>query len=123
MKDGKGNSVSEISLFPLDGDGVRVAGATVAVPLATLLTEQLTISIDGGATKRYQFSYCTVQGCYARIGLTDEDINNFKHGNAAVLTIVPVAAPTARVQVTLSLKGFTKAWEAVVAARKELAAE
>ena len=123
MQDDKGNSVAEINLFPLSGDEIRVAGATIAVPLGTLLTEQLRLSVDGGATKRYQFTYCSVQGCYARIGLTAEDIAGFKRGSAAILSIVPVAAPNARVDVRLSLNGFTKAFETVTKMQQELAAE
>ncbi len=119
MQDDKGNAVSEISLFPLSADPLRAAGATVAVPLGTLLTEQLTISVDGGPAKRYPFSYCTVQGCYARIGLTEGDVEAFKHGASAVLQIVPLAAPDVRVKVTLSLKGFTRAYETV---EREMAA-
>ncbi len=123
MQDDKGNSVAEINLFPLSGDDLRVAGATIAVPLGTLLTEQLKLSVDGSSTKRYPFTYCSVQGCYARIGLTAEDIAAFKRGSAAVLSIVPVAAPNARVDVSLSLNGFTKAFDTLLEAQDDAAAE
>ena len=116
MKDDQGNSVAEISIFPLPNSEPAIAGATVATPLETLLTEQLTLSVDNASAKRYPFSYCTVQGCYSRIGLTEEDISAFKHGSEAVLAIVPVAAPDKKVGLTLSLKGFTKGYEAVEAA-------
>ncbi len=116
MKDQAGNPVVEISLFDLPPGGQAVAGATVATPLETLLTEQLTITLDGGIAKRYPFSYCTVKGCYARIGLTAEDLAAFKKGAKGTVSIVPLAAPDKRVEVTLSLKGFTKGYEHMVEA-------
>ncbi len=118
MKDDQGNSVAEINIFLLTGSEPAVAGATVATPLETLLTEQLTLSVDGGTTKRYPFSYCTIKGCYARIGLTADDIAGFERGAKGVLSIVPVAAKDRRVNLTMSLKGFTKAYEALKASDK-----
>jgi invasion protein IalB len=53
-----------------------------------------------------------VQGCYARIGFTAEDITRYKAGKEAVISIVPVVAPDQRVSVTMSLRGFTAAFDA-----------
>lgn len=116
MQDENGNSVAEISLFQLNSGGAAVAGATVITPLDTLLTEQLTLTIDGGSTKRYPFRWCSTQGCFSRIGLTAEGINGFKRGSSAQLSIVPVAAPDKRVTLNLSLSGFTAGYDAVIAA-------
>ncbi len=118
MMDGNGNSVAEISLFELPKGQAAAAGATIAVPLQTLLTEQLLLSIDGRNPKRYPFSYCALQGCYARIGLTDEDITSFKRGVAATVVIVPVAAPDQKLGLRLSLSGFTSGFEAIQASNK-----
>ncbi len=111
MKDGDGNSVAEISLFELPAGQEAVAGATIAAPLETLLTEQLTLQIDGGSSKRYPFSYCATQGCYARIGLTAQDLAGFKGGASATVIIVPVAAPDKRLGLNLSLSGFTNGFK------------
>jgi len=121
MLDGAGNSVAEISLFDVPQGGGAVAGATIAAPLQTLLTEQLTLSVDAGNTKRYPFSYCTQQGCYARIGLTAEDLESFEKGTAATVVIVPVAAPDTRIGLSLSLIGFTDGFAAVKASNAALA--
>ncbi|MBE1293362.1 MAG: invasion associated locus B family protein [Rhodobacteraceae bacterium] len=111
MRDDTGNPVSEVTLFSLPvAEGEAVAGATVIVPLETLLTAQLTMSVDGKTTRRYPFAFCNQLGCIARIGLSAEDISNFKSGNKAVLTIVPALAPTQTVNVNMSLAGFTKAF-------------
>ena len=120
MQDDKGNAVAEIALFPISGDPLRVAGATVALPLGTLLTEGLTVAVDSGPAKRYQFRYCLANGCYAPLGLTQEDIDAFKHGATANMVVVPVAQPNARVTVRVSLKGFTKGWEALLETAKAL---
>jgi len=123
MRDTNENPVAEISLFELPTGQEAVAGATVAAPLETLLTEQLTLSVDDGSTKRYPFTYCGPQGCYARIGLTENDIAAFTRGAAATLVIVPVAAPTQRIGLKLSLIGFTKGYAAVVASNAAILAE
>ena len=116
LKDEAGNPVAEISLFPLpaESEGAK-AGATVVTPLETLLTEQLRVSVDGSQAKRYPFTWCSQVGCFARLGFTDADINAFKRGNAAALTIVPVAAPDQTVKLNVSLSGFTAGYDAIAA--------
>lgn len=105
--------IAEVSLFRLPEGGRAQAGATIVVPLETSLQQQITITVDTGKARRYPFSFCNQVGCYARIGLTADDINAFKRGNAAKVTIVPVAAPDQKVNVTLSLSGFTAAFDKV----------
>ena len=100
----------------LSEGGEAVAGATVIVPLETLLTQQLNITVDAGATKRYPFTFCTEVGCVARVGFTKEDIDGFKKGSIAKISVVPVADPTRTVDVDISLKGFTAGFEAVTKA-------
>ncbi|WP_417525730.1 invasion associated locus B family protein [Marinovum sp.] len=111
LKEGDGNPLAEISLFRLPKDSKLPAGATVIVPLETLLTGQLGISVDGNQPKSYPFSFCNRQGCYARIGLTAEDVAAFKRGAAAKVMIRPFAAPDQVVASTMSLKGFTAGYD------------
>lgn len=105
------NAVAEFSLFPLEPGGQAAAGATIVVPLETLLTQQLTMSVDGGASRRYPFTFCNAGGCVARVGFTQEEVNQFKRGNSAQLRLVPAAAPEEEVLLTVSLSGFTAALE------------
>ena len=112
MTDGQGQPMAEFSLFRLSGSGQAVAGATVIVPLETLLPAQLTISIDGAPGKRYNYSFCSPVGCVAQIGLTEADIAAMKKGSTATLSLVPAPAPDQTVKLTLSLKGFTAGYEA-----------
>lgn len=113
LRDETGNPVAEISMFGLPTGGQAAAGATVITPLETLLTEQLTVQVDTGQAKRYPFTWCSAIGCFARIGFTDAEIAQFKRGNVANLSIVPVAAPDQRVRLTMSLAGFTAGLDAV----------
>lgn len=108
--------VAEISLLALPEGGEAVAGATIIVPLETLLTQQLNITVDKGKTKRFPFTFCAEVGCVARVGFTQEDIDAFKKGSVATVTVVPVAAPDQTVNVDISLKGFTAGFEAVTKA-------
>lgn len=113
MDDGQGAPVAEVSLFRLPPGNKAVAGATVIVPLETALPQQLTLSIDGGKTRRYPYAFCNPVGCYVRLGLTAEDVTAFKRGNEAKMTIVPALAPDQKVELVLSLEGFTASFDKV----------
>ena len=105
--------IAEFSLFRLADGGRAQAGATVVVPLETALQQQLTIVVDNGQARRYPFAFCNTVGCYARIGLTADDVASFKRGAKAKVSIVPIAAPDVKVEVDLSLTGFTAAFDKV----------
>ena len=111
LKDENGGSVAEVSVFRLANGGQVAAGGTFVVPLETLLTQKLTIAVDGGQAKSYDFSFCTQVGCYARVGFTADDVSRFKAGSAAKITIVPALAPDQKVELDMSLSGFTAAFE------------
>ncbi len=118
LKDDKDNAVSEISIVGLENAGQAVAGATIVAPLETLLTEQILMQVDGGKGKVYPFTFCAREGCVARIGFTAAEIAGFKKGNKATLTIVPVVAPDQKVILNVSLEGFTKGYDDMIAANK-----
>jgi len=113
LKDEGGNSVAEVSLFTLPAGQQAIAGATIVTPLETLLTEDILVQVDSGAAKRYPFSFCTEGGCIARLGFTAEDIAGLKAGAKATVTIVPVAASDQKVNLNLSLNGFTAGYAAL----------
>ncbi|MEM6759587.1 MAG: invasion associated locus B family protein [Pseudomonadota bacterium] len=111
MSDDEGTPVAEISIFRLPEGGRAVAGATIIVPLETSLPQQLTMAVDGGQARRYPYSFCNQIGCYARVGLTAEEVDAFKRGNSASLSLVPAVAPDQQVQLTMSLTGFTASFD------------
>ena len=117
LKEDAGNPVAEFSIFKLPENGQAEAGATIVVPLGTLLTKELLISVDGGKAKSFAYSFCSMVGCFARIGLTSADLEAFKRGASATLQIVPAQAPDQKVNIKASLSGFTAAYENVSTVR------
>lgn len=111
----EGNQVANMRIFRIPDGGQAIAGAVVAVPLNTMLTAGLTILVDANAPQRYPFSVCDQQGCYARIGFTQEDIDAYKRGANAIVSLVPFIAPDQRVDLKMSLSGFTDAFDKVTA--------
>ncbi|KMW57710.1 Invasion associated family protein [Candidatus Rhodobacter oscarellae] len=118
IRDGQGENggtpVAEINIFPIGGEGQPAAGATIITPLETLLTQQLGLSIDGGQVRKYPFSWCSQIGCFARVGFSDEDVNAFRRGVNANVIIVPVADPSQKIGLRVSLAGFTAGFKSLV---------
>lgn len=112
LRDSEGNAVAEFTLFGLPEGGRAAAGANIVAPLETLLTEQLTITVDGAEARRYAFTFCNAGGCVARVGFTEAEVAQFKRGNNATLRLVPAGAPDDEVVLTVSLAGFTAAMNA-----------
>ena len=79
--------------LPKGSEGPAVAGATFIAPLETLLTTGMVLQIDDAKPKAYPFTLCTQIGCVARIGFTAEEIEQFKKGASAKMTIVPLRRP------------------------------
>lgn len=111
--DAEDQPVVEFTMFRLPEGGRAVAGATLVAPLETALQKQLTIIVDGGQARRYPFSFCNAIGCYARIGLTAEDVAAFKRGSKATVKIYPIVAPDQEVSLNMSLSGFTAGFDKV----------
>ena len=119
LSDEQDNSVAEISMFTLPEGQQAVAGATIVTPLETLLTANLRLRVDSGKARVYPYSFCSRIGCFARVGFTQGEVDAFKAGSAATVTIVPAAAPDKTVALTLSLSGFTAGWNALLASAAE----
>ena len=119
LTDANGAAVAEFTLSRLPDDAREVAGQqlvagiTVVAPLETLLTQQLTMSVDGGEARRYPFAFCNAGGCVARIGFTQPEVDTFKRGAAAKVRLVPAAAPDESVVLDVSLSGFTNGYNAL----------
>ena len=107
LRDSSGGEVAEFNMFEIPDGNQAAAGAVVVVPLETLLEPGLIIQIDDKEPRGYPYSFCNSYGCIARPGFTAEELGWMKAGNKAVLTLVPALAPDTKVQLTLSLKGFT----------------
>lgn len=110
----EGVAVAEFNLFRLPEGARAAAGATIVVPLETLLPEQLTLSVDGQNPRRYPFTFCNAAGCIARAGFTAQEVEEFKRGASATIRLVPAADPSTEVNLTVSLSGFTSGFEGSV---------
>jgi invasion protein IalB len=114
LSDEQGNSVAEISVFPLPDGEEAEAGVTIITPLETLLTEQVVMRVDEAQPKRYPFTFCSAVGCVSRIGLLAEEVESFRRGTRAQIRIVPAAAPDQQVILDVSLAGFTAGFQTLV---------
>jgi len=115
-KDQGGNPVLEMVIRklpePLEAGGeIAVAVLDVITPLGVVLTEGLALKIDGGQDAVAPFQVCTEQGCLVREPIADELIGRLKKGNAATVTVV--AANQGVVTSSISLSGFTAAYNAL----------
>ena len=123
LTDGQGNAVAEFNLFDVPDEGELVAGATIVTPLDTLLTGNLRMAVDSAPARVYPFSFCQPIGCYVRMGLSGADVQAFRAGHEATVSIVPLQAPDRQVGLTLSLSGFTAGFEALEAYNVEALAQ
>ena len=106
--------IGKISMRRLPAGQQADTYGELIMPLGVVLPEHLTLQIDTGTPKVYDFRFCLPLGCVARVGFTAADVAGFKAGKAATVTVAaesqPGEAPT-KVTVPLGLKGFTKAYE------------
>ena len=113
LREENGNPIAEVSMFNLPNPGAAVAGATIVTPLETLLQPQLQIKIDDGDAKIYPYSFRNKTGCFACVGFTALELASLERGNAAIVTIFAVAKPKEPINITMSLNGFTSAYDAL----------
>lgn len=111
--DASGTPVLEMVVRKLDeplevGDRTAIAVLDVITPLGVVLTEGLSVTIDGGQKESAPFQICTEQGCLVREPVDNDLISRLKRGNSAVISVI--AANQGEVKATLSLSGFTKAY-------------
>ena len=113
LKNEDGGSIAEINIFNLPEGGQAVAGATIITPLETLLPKNITLQVGSRQAKQYQFTFCTEIGCIARVGFTAEDLDAFRKGAEAPMTLFAIAAPDRPFQTKMSLSGFTAGYAAM----------
>lgn len=113
LNDEAGVDIAEINLRRLPKGGKAAAGVDFASPLGSLLTAQVVMRIDSGKAKRYPYNWCERLGCFSRFGLTHGEITNMKKGVTAKITIAAISDPKKPINLKMSLKGFTAAWNAL----------
>lgn len=83
----------------------------VSFPLGILLSPGWRYRIDGRAEAVLPFEICDNSGCHAGVKLTPDILSALKRGSRMQITFFDAARTP--VTPTLSLAGFTKAWEAL----------
>lgn len=121
LKDSDGNKVASISVMMITGEDGTVAGATIATPLDTLLAPGLRLQIDASEPVGMPFNHCDngngngngTGNCYVNFAISTAELDRLKKGNAIKMAVVPLFAPEKPVELTISLKGFTAAYEEI----------
>jgi invasion protein IalB len=104
--------VSEISIVAFPEGNEIAGGVTITTPLETFLPPGLAFRIGAeGQNRVEQFRVCTVVGCVVRMGLTQAEVDAMKRGASAFITLLPFVAPDQPVELTISLRGFTAAFD------------
>lgn len=116
MQDEEGNPTADMNFFATPEGAEIAGGATMVAPLESLLPAGVLMAVDGGAPRKYQFAFCDVQGCYARIGFSQAEMDGFRNGSEAKIQLTPAMAPDQTVLITMSLVGFTAGMNALSAA-------
>ncbi|MGN7867996.1 invasion associated locus B family protein [Paracoccus sp. 22332] len=115
LKDSDGNSVAEMTLIPLR-NGEVAAGATLIAPLETDLIQGLGFAVGTAEPRGYPFNFCAPVGCVSRMGFTAAELDALKRGANATVTLLPFGGDRENpVRLTLSLAGFTAAFDALAA--------
>lgn len=115
LRDGEGNSVAEMTLIPLRNTEAA-AGATLVAPLETDLVQGLGFAVGSGEARGYPFSFCAPVGCVSRLGFTQAEVDAMKRGSEATISLLPFGGDRENpVRLTLSLAGFTAAFDALSA--------
>ena len=115
LQDDEGNSVAEMTVIPLT-NGEVAAGATVVAPLETDLIQGLGFSVGTAEPNGYPFSFCAPVGCVSRLGFTEAEVTAMKRGSTATISLLPFGGDRENpVRLTVSLSGFTAAFDALAA--------
>ena len=105
--------VADISVFKLPDGERAIAAANVMVPLETLLTKKFRFAFSEDSVKEFPYSFCNQNGCLVRMGLLEEDIEAMKKGASSELSITHISNPEGSVNLSLSLNGFTAAFDVI----------
>lgn len=93
-------------------DGTPIAGVlTIEAPIGVALLPGVAIKIDGKDIGRAPFQFCSPSSCIVNEPVADTLISQMKKGTNATMTVVARNGETA--ELTISLSGFTKAFNSL----------
>jgi invasion protein IalB len=115
-KTADGKKVLIVHIRKLDGDKAEggktiPAAIQITTPLGTILRAGVKVQVDSGEPRTGAFEFCVPNGCILRDPLSEEFLASLKAGKTANMTFNVLQQGT--VNVSISLKGFTKAFKAL----------
>ncbi len=115
-KNAEGKILIDIRIRTLEGvtspDGKTFPAAIqITTPLGTILRAGVTVKIDAGEPRTGAFEVCLPSGCVLRDPMSEEFLANLKAGNVANMSFKLLRL--GGLNVSISLKGFTKAFKAL----------
>ena len=116
LKDAADNPVGKIAI---GRQGETTASGEIALPtdMGLYLPEGIGIGVDEGLKKTYGYYRCLPDACTAQLRFSGDDVAAFKAGDkmlVGVVAFLPEDRRTPlRLQIPVSLKGFTKAFESL----------
>jgi invasion protein IalB len=105
------NTLYVVEVVRLPENPNAVAGMRVRAPMGVLLPRGLQVQVDGGEAVQAPFVFCVQDVCVAEIVLREQDLDVFRRGAVAKLTVYAAQAPDAPQQGDMSLIGFTAGFE------------
>jgi len=93
-----------------DGNPIPAA-IRITTPLGTILRAGLKVQIDSAEPQTALFEVCLPNGCIVSDAISDDYLARLKAGSAAKMSFNVLQQGT--LEVTISLKGFTKAYKAL----------
>ncbi len=109
--DQTGNPVILVRLVKLPAGNEAQALMIFNTPLGTLLPPGLSFQIDSAQAAALPFEWCVQEGCIVRLGLREPEIAAMKRGQGVKMQVTSIADVNAPVDLTLSLTGFTAAFD------------
>lgn len=127
LKDDSGRLYGKFSVTRIVPQNGAIAGAEIALTLELVpfLPAGVTLAVDKGLAKEFQYRYCTpASGCLANPNFSQADIDALKAGEVLNMSFAIVAQPNqlAQIPTTVSLKGFTAAYDALTVPEAPIAA-
>ncbi|SOH95559.1 Invasion protein IalB, involved in pathogenesis [Monaibacterium marinum] len=108
-----GRPAAEFTIIKLASGSNAVAGVTAVFPLGVILPEGVVFRVDNGRAQQFQYSFCVESGCVSRFGLNQGQIDSMKAGNNLTLTVAAINVQENPITLTISLAGFTAAYNAL----------
>ena len=115
-KTADGKKALVVHIRKLDGvktqdDKTVPAVIQITTPLGTILRAGVKVQVDAGEPRTGVFEVCIPSGCILRDPMSEEFLAGLKAGNVATMSFTVLQQGT--LTVSISLKGFTKAYKAL----------